>query len=211
MPRPSQAQDQALLDAGQQLYIELGCAGLSVRRLAEAAGVNPAMVHYHFGSKDGYLRALLQQYYEQMFASLSNQASSEGRPLERLSASLAAMAGFVAEHRQLIGRLWADAQSGEAVALDFMRANAPRHLGLLMELIGEAQAAGELRAEPLLSSFAYLVGAVVAPLLLAGGALRLGVAPAALGGLIEQQVLSEAAIARRIELALVALSSAGDV
>ena len=77
MPRPSQAQDQALLDAGQQLYIELGCVGLSVRRLAEAAGVNPAMVHYHFGSKDGYLRALLQQYYEQMYASLSNQASSD--------------------------------------------------------------------------------------------------------------------------------------
>jgi AcrR family transcriptional regulator len=57
MPRPSQDQDQALLAAGAALYPGLGCAGLSVRRVADAAGVNPAMVHYHFGSKDGFLRA----------------------------------------------------------------------------------------------------------------------------------------------------------
>ncbi|MDT8998128.1 TetR family transcriptional regulator [Paucibacter sp. APW11] len=206
MPRPSQAQDKALLEAGQRLYIELGCAGLSVRRLAEAAGVNPAMVHYHFGSKAGFLRSLLQQYYEQMFASLSGEAASQGSALQRLRACLAALAGFVSQHRQLIGRLWADAQAGETVALEFMRANAPRHLGLLMELISEAQAAGELRAAPLLSTFAYLIGAVVAPLLLAGGALRLGVAPAPLSGLIEAQVLSGEAIAARIELALAALA-----
>lgn len=207
MPRPSQDQDQALLAAGAALYPEFGCAGLSVRRVAEAAGVNPAMVHYHFGSKDGFLRALLQRHYEEMFSALSLNSQGEADVMERLAAALLGVARFVREHRPLIARVWADAQGGQAVAQDFLRANAPRHLGVLMALMQEAEAQGRLAPQPLLTRFSFLMGAVVAPVVLAGGMLTVKAVPALLLAAVEGEVMSDAALQRRIEWALLGLSS----
>lgn len=207
MPRPSQDQDQALLAAGAVLYPQLGCAGLSVRRVAEAAGVNPAMVHYHFGSKDAFLRALLQQHYEAMFSALSLSSQGDADVMERLAAALLGVARFVREHRPLIARVWADAQGGEAVAQDFLRSNAPRHLGVLMALLQAAEAQGRLPHQPLLTRFSFLMGAVVAPLLLVGGMQAVDAVPPALRTRVAGEVLSDAALQRRIEWALLGLAS----
>lgn len=207
MPRPSQDQDQALLAAGAALYPALGCAGLSVRRVADAAGVNPAMVHYHFGSKDGFLRALLQRHYEEMFSALSLNSQGDADVMERLAAALLGVARFVREHRPLIARVWADAQGGQAVAQDFLRANAPRHLGVLMTLMQEAEASGRLAPQPLLTRFSFLMGAVVAPLILVGGMKAIAAVPPALLAAVDDQVLSDAALLRRIEWALLGLAS----
>lgn len=207
MPRPSQEQDQALLAAGAQLYPQLGCAGLSVRRVAEAAGVNPAMVHYHFGSKDGFLRALLQQHYEAMFSTLQLNSQGEADVMERLAAALLGVARFVREHRPLIARVWADAQAGEVVARDFLRANAPRHLGVLMALMQEAEARGRLPVQPLLTRFSFLMGSVVAPLVLVGGMKALDAVPPAMLAAVDDQVMSDDALMRRIEWALLGLAS----
>ncbi len=207
MPRPSQDQDQALLAAGAALYPQLGCAGLSVRRVAEAAGVNPAMVHYHFGSKDGFLRALLQRHYEDMFAALSLNSRGDADVMERLAAALLGVARFVREHRPLVARVWADAQAGAAVAQDFLRANAPRHLGVLMALLQEAESHGRLPRQPLLTRFTFLMGAVVAPLLLVGGLQALDAVPPTVQPDVDGEVLSDAALLRRIEWALLGLAN----
>lgn len=207
MARPSQAQDQALLTAGANLYPDLGCAALSVRRVAQAAGVNPAMVHYHFGSKDAFLRELLQQHYEQMFVALSLTSQGTGDVMERLANALLGIARFVREHRPLIARVWADAQAGETVAQDFLRTNAPRHVGVLMALVREAEAQGSLPHQPFMTRFSFLMGAVVAPLILVGGLQRIDAVPPNLAGTVEGDVLSDAAIAQRIEWAMLALCS----
>jgi AcrR family transcriptional regulator len=208
MPRPSQDQDQALLAAGAALYPQLGCAGLSVRRVAEAAGVNPAMVHYHFGSKDAFLRTLLQRHYEEMFGALSLNSQGAADVMERLAAALLGVARFVREHRPLIARVWADAQAGQPVAQDFLRANAPRHLGVLLALLQEAQDQGRLPKQPLLTRFSFLMGAVVAPLILAGGMQSIGAVPAPLLPMLDDQMLSDAALQRRIDWALRGLAEA---
>ena len=43
----------ALLDAAQELMLEEGYAAVSSRRVGAKAGMNPAMVHYYFGTMDG--------------------------------------------------------------------------------------------------------------------------------------------------------------
>ncbi|HEX5686059.1 MAG TPA: TetR family transcriptional regulator [Ideonella sp.] len=205
MARPSQGIDQALLRSGLALLPQLGCAGLSVRRVAEHAGVNPAMFHYHFGSKAAFLQAVLQQLYEQMFAKLSAGATREGPVLDRLQAALITLGTFVREHHALVGRLAVDAANGETVVHDFVRANAPRHLGLLMQLMAEAEAAGELQPAPPLQRFVFLMGAVLSPMLAAPAMASLGVAPAIVGNAVQAQVLSDAAIKQRVQMALIAL------
>jgi AcrR family transcriptional regulator len=49
-----------LLMVAERLLTESGYDAVSVRAINSAAGMNPATVHYHFGSKDGLVVALLQ-------------------------------------------------------------------------------------------------------------------------------------------------------
>jgi AcrR family transcriptional regulator len=51
---------EALLVAGRAAFARHGRDGASVRDIAGAAGVNPALVRYHFGSKDELYRAVIE-------------------------------------------------------------------------------------------------------------------------------------------------------
>lgn len=48
---------ERLLDAAAELIAELGWAAVTSRAVAERAGVNNGVVHYHFGSMDALRRA----------------------------------------------------------------------------------------------------------------------------------------------------------
>jgi AcrR family transcriptional regulator len=205
MPRPSRNIDQALLDSGRALFPTRGCAGLSIRAVAEHAGVRVGMLHYHFGSKENFLRTLLQQLYEEMFERASGAALQPGPPLARLRDALIQIARFVRDHAAVVGRIWADAGAGVPVAREFVRANAPRHLGLLLDLLGEAERAGALGVQAPLLRATYLLGAVIAPLLVAPRVVEWGVAPKAIARQLKSQVLSDAAITARVDLALTSL------
>ena len=50
----------AILDAARELFATGGFAGTSVRAVAAAAGVDPALVHHYFGTKDDLFVAALQ-------------------------------------------------------------------------------------------------------------------------------------------------------
>src|SRR4051812_23986372 len=134
-PRPSRNLDQALLSAGRDLFPDRGCAGLSVREVAEAAGVNLGMFHYHFKSREVFLRAVMQSGYEEMFARLTLASAREGPVQQRLGDAMLAIARFVRDNRRFMARLLADALSGEACARDFLRDNVPRHLAVLRQFI----------------------------------------------------------------------------
>ena len=50
----------ALLQAAEDCLRAHGIAGVSTRRVADAAGVPLSQIHYHFGSKDALVLALLE-------------------------------------------------------------------------------------------------------------------------------------------------------
>ncbi|MBN8508073.1 MAG: TetR family transcriptional regulator [Burkholderiales bacterium] len=207
MPRPSQGIDQALLRSGRVLYPASGCAGLSMRALAEHAGARLSMVHYHFGTKDQFLRTLLQQMYDEGFARLAAPAGAGGPALGRLREALLALGAFLREQRPFAARVWADAAAGEPVARAFVRANAPRHLGLLTGLMQQAEADGALDPMPPLQRFVFVMGAVVAPMFIAPVAADIGVGPAVSARAVQAQVLAESAIADRVDRVLAALGA----
>lgn len=205
MPRPGRNIQHALLASGRVLYPALGSAGLTVRALAEHAGVNAGMFHYHFRTKDAFLRQLLQQLYEEMYEPLSGLALQHGTPLQRLRQALGFLARFVRDHAAVVGRVFGDATAGDPVAAEFVRGNAPRHLRLLLQLMQEAEARGEIAPLPALQRFVFVMGAVAMPVVVVPRIARLRVAPGLAARELKAQVTSDEAIAQRIELALSAL------
>jgi AcrR family transcriptional regulator len=207
MPRPSRNLDQALLAAGRQLFPARGCGGMSVREVADAAGVNLGMFHYHFKSRDVFLRALMQQTYEEMFARLSIEVARDEGAVENLRRALAAIARFVRDHRPFLGRVLADALSGEKCARDFLRDNLPRHLGILASLIEAGQKDGSFKPIPAPQLLGTCVGALAMPILFGGALLDSGALAAPMGKMIDTTLLSDDALDQRIELVLAAIST----
>jgi AcrR family transcriptional regulator len=60
--------EEVLLDAAERLLVEVGHAGITTRRLAEAAGVNHGLVHYYFGSNEHLLVRALERFTERLTA-----------------------------------------------------------------------------------------------------------------------------------------------
>ncbi|MGC7299776.1 TetR family transcriptional regulator, partial [Mycobacteroides abscessus subsp. massiliense] len=58
--------DQRLLNAAERLFAERGVDAVSLRAIMAAAGTNVASVHYHFGSKERLIEALLDRYLDQI-------------------------------------------------------------------------------------------------------------------------------------------------
>ena len=48
-----------ILDAAEELFSHHGIYGVSIRDIADAAGVDTALLHYHFANKDGIYEAVL--------------------------------------------------------------------------------------------------------------------------------------------------------
>lgn len=55
-----------LLEAAESCLRRYGYSGLSTRRVAEAAGMPLSQIHYHFGSKDALVLALLEHQNERL-------------------------------------------------------------------------------------------------------------------------------------------------
>ena len=58
MPRPSTR--EKLLDCAEELFAEHGLEGVSLRTINAEAGLSPAALHYHFGTKDRLVEVLLR-------------------------------------------------------------------------------------------------------------------------------------------------------
>lgn len=54
---------EAILEAALQVFSDQGVSGASIRAIAKAAGCDPALIYYHFGSKEGIFEALLDRLF----------------------------------------------------------------------------------------------------------------------------------------------------
>lgn len=90
----------AVLDAADRLFAEQGPANVSLRGIAQAAGVNYGLVHRHFGTKDALFDRLLRRYAERW----TEQVDGEGLD-------------YVGALEELLGPQGADSESGTYMRL----------------------------------------------------------------------------------------------
>jgi len=96
--RDAAATRQALLAAGTELFAERGYDGVPVAAIAAKAGVNKAMINYHFGGKRKLYVAIVSATFAEIIAGIEHLASSE-RPAPEVLRELVALVGDVATRR----------------------------------------------------------------------------------------------------------------
>jgi len=138
---------QQLLAAARGLFAQQGYDAISIRKVAEAAQVNPAMIHYYFGSKQGLYEAMLADTFAPLIERLgtvlasADDADALGNFFKLYMHTLGAnpwmppliLREVVAEGGRLRG--W------------FIQQFASKGGGMLTRLIEREQAAGRIRAD----------------------------------------------------------------
>jgi AcrR family transcriptional regulator len=81
-PRGKQQVQRALIDAGIKLFSERGMKNVSVRELADEAGVNHSLLFRHFGNKDGLIKVVFEERFEKMGVFNSSQLTDGEKMLE---------------------------------------------------------------------------------------------------------------------------------
>jgi AcrR family transcriptional regulator len=96
--RPSILTRRRILKAASRVFAEQGYEGASIRDIVTRADVNQAAINYHFGSKEGLYRAIL----ELALAALTNADAAAGNSGRTREAELRA---FVSRQlRPLLGK-----------------------------------------------------------------------------------------------------------
>ncbi len=88
----------SILQAAEDLFGAHGFDRISVRDIAEEAGVNKALVFYHFNSKDELFETVLLKYFADHRAALEKAWSIGGSVDDRLHAVIDAYVDFIVEH-----------------------------------------------------------------------------------------------------------------
>lgn len=130
---------------------ELGLEGLSIGRVAEAAGVGKGNIQVLFNDKETLQLATLEQAVEVYNAAVTDPAMSRNTPLERLVALVTGWFAFV-EKRVLPGGCFMHAVSSEyRLRPGRVRDRVNEHRAAIRDrlrrVIADARAAGEMRKD----------------------------------------------------------------
>lgn len=134
-----------LLQAGETLFATQGFSATSVREIADAAGVNPALVSYYFGSKMGLMKAVFDAALQPLAAAISQLADGpRAGPAELIDV----MFRVSEEHPALLPLMAREVlMPGGSLQDDFAEHYAPRLGGRFPALLAREQAEGRIAAD----------------------------------------------------------------
>jgi len=92
---------QRILDAATALFAAKGFAGVGVREIARASGVNIAMISYYFGGKTGILKAIFEIFFESYFGLFVRLENKSGTREEIMRSIAHEIVGFIRANTQL--------------------------------------------------------------------------------------------------------------
>ncbi len=130
------------------MFAERGYPSVSMREIAETAGVSKPMLYYYFESKQGLLEALLDSGLDCMQDAMEDILSQPVPPEEKLREIVRVRFRFARENPDIV-KFYMDTFNDPGLK-DMVRRHFERSTTILRmaaELIAEGQAKGQLRAD----------------------------------------------------------------
>jgi AcrR family transcriptional regulator len=153
---------EKILEAADSLFGEVGFDATTTREIAERSGVNKALIHYHFKSKEGLLASLLDQYYRQLATTVQKALGGDATPettlRERMHHLVEAYVDFLAANLNFARIVQREASGGQHMTR--IRAHMAPLFTLGTQMVKELYPGarqGDLAAEHLLTSFYGMV------------------------------------------------------
>jgi len=167
---PSTSPEIAILRAARSLFAALGFDATSVRTIAEQAGVNPAMIHYYFRSKDGLYRRVLEAEFSAIFRTVMDRVEVGLPAHETLIAVVIGLTDELHKDPQRTGLLRQELGRGGKTSTAVLHDMRPDEMAgfesLVFRLIRAGQNRGRIKRLPPRSIWALLESVAFGSLLL---------------------------------------------
>ncbi|MBN1634379.1 MAG: TetR/AcrR family transcriptional regulator [Ignavibacteria bacterium] len=75
--KPDKDTEKRILDSARKIFHKKGLAGARMQEIADDAGINKAMLHYYYRSKEKLFSAVFQEAAERIFPEVSKILGSE--------------------------------------------------------------------------------------------------------------------------------------
>ncbi|PHN03211.1 TetR/AcrR family transcriptional regulator [Flavilitoribacter nigricans] len=86
MPKDQSTEDR-IKDAAKSIFVQKGYAGARMQEIAEeAGGINKALLHYYFRSKDQLFEKIFEEVFQEIMPKLNAVLNLEGSVLEKIDA-----------------------------------------------------------------------------------------------------------------------------
>src|SRR5688572_8169650 len=89
-PAPDRETEQRILEAARAVFIRRGTAGARMQEIAAEAGVNQALLHYYFRSKDRLSAAVFEQFAARLFPAVIQILGGDSSLEEKIDRVIAA-------------------------------------------------------------------------------------------------------------------------
>jgi AcrR family transcriptional regulator len=162
--RPAGAKPQAgydtLLRAAREILTENGgSTAITLKQVAKRAGVNPAMVNYHFGSKSDLIATLIKQATDESLKRIVDIPPSGESPKEKLAKRVNSVIELYREY-PYVSRLLKEEvfYSAGSVRETYLEGFLPAAVRATQEILDEGIRAGDFRAVDPLLFWASLIG-----------------------------------------------------
>ena len=148
----------ALIDAGREMFAELGYVGAGREEIVERAGVTRGAMYHHFSSKEALFQAVFEVVEGELCDAIAKSAMASSDPIEQLR--LGARAFLDAAATQEVRRICLlDAPA--VLPVEVRRRLAEQYgLGMVRGALRHADAAGRLTVGPV-DALALVVMAVL--------------------------------------------------
>jgi TetR/AcrR family transcriptional regulator len=153
----------ALLRSARTVFAKQGYEAASVREIARQAGVDPALIVHHFGSKEGLWIAVVEQLTEKSSALVDATVALSAARLsarERVKRALVLLIDVLFEDHD-IGMFFSTAatEQGERLNVLLERLYRP-YQEVFVSLLADAMAAGKLKARDPALMYAMTLSAI---------------------------------------------------
>jgi AcrR family transcriptional regulator len=156
-----EATREALIAAATDLFAEHGFDGVRVEQIAEASGVNKALINYHFGGKAGLYKAILKVTFGGVTLGIEELVSSGDPPAEKLRRLIRAIGRMVEQRPNLPRMVLREILSGgERIDTETL----PNFLAMfaaVRSIVEEGIRSGEFRRVDPLSTHLGLIGSLM--------------------------------------------------
>ncbi len=80
----NQGKEKKILEAAREVFMRKGMAGARMQEIADEAGINKALLHYYFRSKDKLFQKIFEETLEKISFSLEHSFSQDSSIFEKL-------------------------------------------------------------------------------------------------------------------------------
>lgn len=165
-PDDERATRDRILDAAHRVFVRRGTAKARTQEIADEAGVNKALVHYYFGTKDALagevFAASMKDFMPRIFGILGSETMSIE---EKVRAVVREQLDFHFARPYLAPYIVTEAHTEPERVRGVLQHDAPARLAVLRRQLAEAAAAGTLRRIAPEQFVVSLVGLLVFPFL----------------------------------------------